>query len=310
MIRQKSPARAGAACGGRISRQSAAASVDSMELSCTAKGVTRGRPPPAGGEARADIVLAAIIGGEIDARAPPARPGRATACRAGPRSSGGRNRRPQTSAETGLPGRPRTRTGAAPIGEPAEHQRLARPHGDPPEIEAHPGGFQRRPGEVVLADRGAAERDDDVGGQVLRRAGSPPRSRAASSWTMPRSIAVAAEGSRRGRRRRARSRRRSGRGPVRPGRHQLVAGGDHRDHAAGGGPEGRHGPWRRRATTARKSSCVPARAGRRRRRNRARRGGCAGPAATPSRTRIAASPRLGVLLDQDRRRRPPEPARR
>ncbi len=42
-------------------------------------------------------------------------------------------------------------------------QRLPGPHGDLPEIEFEPLGFERRGDEVVFADRGAANRDKDIG---------------------------------------------------------------------------------------------------------------------------------------------------
>ena len=47
--------------------------------------------------------------------------------------------------------------------EPPVHQRLARPHGDAPEAEFHPGGDERLLHEVVVADRSPAERHQHVG---------------------------------------------------------------------------------------------------------------------------------------------------
>ena len=46
------------------------------------------------------------------------------------------------------------------------HQRLARPQGDAPEAELHALTRERRLHEVVLADRGAAERDEKIGAAV------------------------------------------------------------------------------------------------------------------------------------------------
>src|SRR3546814_3810624 len=45
----------------------------------------------------------------------------------------------------------------------AEHQRLARAHGDLPEIERHALAAQRLLHQVVLADRGAAGGEQQVG---------------------------------------------------------------------------------------------------------------------------------------------------
>ena len=58
-----------------------------------------------------------------------------------------------------MPGRPITRI--AP--EPAVHHRLARPHRDLPERHGDALGLQRPLDEVVVADRGAAGRDQDIG---------------------------------------------------------------------------------------------------------------------------------------------------
>ena len=65
-------------------------------------------------------------------------------------------------AETGLPGRPSTRL----PGESPKHQRLPRPHCDPPEIEGYAARSQRLLHEVMVADRRSAERHDDVGGKL------------------------------------------------------------------------------------------------------------------------------------------------
>ena len=63
-----------------------------------------------------------------------------------------RNTMAQTAEDTGLPGKPRT--GTAP--RRAEQQRLARPHGDLPEIQRHALTAERLLHKVVVADRSTA----------------------------------------------------------------------------------------------------------------------------------------------------------
>ena len=46
------------------------------------------------------------------------------------------------------------------------HHRLARPHRDPPERHRHAFGLERPLDEVVVADRGAAGGDEDIGAEV------------------------------------------------------------------------------------------------------------------------------------------------
>ena len=46
------------------------------------------------------------------------------------------------------------------------HHRLARPHRDPPERHRDALGLQRLLDQVVVADRGAAGRDEDIGAAV------------------------------------------------------------------------------------------------------------------------------------------------
>ena len=45
--------------------------------------------------------------------------------------------------------------------EPSVHDRLARPHREPPERDRHAFGLERRIDQVMVADRGAAGRDQD-----------------------------------------------------------------------------------------------------------------------------------------------------
>ena len=108
-MRQGSPARPGGACGGRMSRQSAAASVDSMELSCGRRGVTRGRPSAEAVERCPDVVLAGVVGGDVDAEERGLGHVAAAARRGGRRSAarGTPGRRPAPRPD--CPGRPRTR---------------------------------------------------------------------------------------------------------------------------------------------------------------------------------------------------------
>ena len=61
--------------------------------------------------------------------------------------------------ETGLPGSPKTRVAF----ELPEQHGLAGTDGDFPEIEAHARRFQCRAHEVVIADGGPADGDEDVG---------------------------------------------------------------------------------------------------------------------------------------------------
>ena len=155
-------------------------------------------------------------------------------------SIGTRNTRAQTSAETGLPGRPSTRAGqacrraaACPAAWRSSRSRAPCPRA------------QRGADQVVVADRGAADGDEDVGAAPPRRAAtrlsgvsaamprhhglaalSPRSARRAPSWNGGDDLIPAERGA---------------------GRHQLIAGGEDGDAAAGGGPEARHGSWRRRA---------------------------------------------------------------
>ncbi len=64
----------------------------------------------------------------------------------------------QTAEETGLPGRPRTGTGA----QAAEQERLAGPHRDLPEGELEATHAQRVLDQVVVADGGAAGGDEGI----------------------------------------------------------------------------------------------------------------------------------------------------
>ena len=50
--------------------------------------------------------------------------------------------------------------------QPSVHHRLARPHRDPPERHGDALGLQRALDEVVVADRGAAHGDQDIGAGV------------------------------------------------------------------------------------------------------------------------------------------------
>ena len=99
----------------------------------------------------------------------PAAPGASAAPRPrgrrGPASSGASSSRAVTIAEVGLPGRPMTSLPP----RPAEPDRLARLDRDLREDQLQPGRREHRLGEILLADRGAAGDDDQVG-----RSPAPP----------------------------------------------------------------------------------------------------------------------------------------
>ena len=67
-----------------------------------------------------------------------------------------------------MPGRPMHAHAA----QPAVHHRLARPHRDPPERHGDAFSLQRLLDEVVVADRGAAGGDQDIGAAVAGPADS------------------------------------------------------------------------------------------------------------------------------------------
>jgi hypothetical protein len=91
------------------------------------------------------------------------------------RSSGSRNRCAVTKAEAGLPGRPRITCDWC-ARAAADEDRLARLDPDPPEIDAGAHGFEGGAHEVVIADRGAAAGDHDVGlARGVERAASASR---------------------------------------------------------------------------------------------------------------------------------------
>ena len=64
-----------------------------------------------------------------------------------------------------MPGRPSSSI----VAEASVHQRLSGPQGHAPEAEIHALAAQGLLHEVVLADRGAAEGDEDVGARIPRR---------------------------------------------------------------------------------------------------------------------------------------------
>ena len=145
----------------------------------------------------------------------------------------------------------------APAGaEAAKEQGLSRPHGDLPEIELHALGAKRRADEVALANRGAADGDQDVGGAA--GAGERDQALRCRPWrcrdAWPRRLAPRPE-----RQARQGPRRRSGRGQARcraaPPRRRWQGS----RPSACGEREARHGSWRRRAQLARAPSRVPAR---------------------------------------------------
>ena len=264
-----SPAAAAGARTGRTISASAAASVASIEESCTAKGVRRPARRPRSTAARAHS---------------PARPSFSRHRRAEPRGrdAAARSASPSIARisgfrkmigadeapRPGLPGRPSTRmapsrpTISGLPGRMAIFQKSS----------AMPRRCQRRLHEVVVADRGAADR---------RRACRRPAARSTKaaiasrlSGAMPRSIALAAALAHEAPRGRRRSRRRSGPGPVVvAGRHELVAGGEDRDARPAADGQGGVAHRRGERDGARVEQRGPPAAARRRRGSRARRGG-------------------------------------
>ena len=101
-----------------------------------------------------------------------------------PLDGGDRNSRPVTIAETGLPGRP---ISGVPPSRPG-HQRLARAHRHPVEVERQAAGERGLLHQVEVADRGAAESDDQVGarGERRRRRRGSRRCRGRSAGAAPR----------------------------------------------------------------------------------------------------------------------------
>ena len=212
-------------------------------------------------------------------------------CNAGPQEDHGADQgRDRVARQARAPGRADT----------AEHQRLARPHGDLPEVELEPLLAQHALHQIVVADRGAAGGDEQVGaggavGHPARaRRGRPARCRDRSA------------------RRRRRARRRRGPRPLEltiwfgpsgsPGITtsspvaRMATRGLRRTVQPG------HGSSRRRGRCRARSARRPASRHRPRPRgNRGRRGGCSVPwARLPSTVRCARRRRLGVLLDDDR----------
>ena len=69
---------------------------------------------------------------------------------------------PQTIADTGLPGMPSMRIGP----ELPMHHRLAGAHRDAPEVQRHAVPHQRGLDKVMIANRRAADRHENIGARV------------------------------------------------------------------------------------------------------------------------------------------------
>ena len=208
---------------------------------------SRDRQGIAGGvEPRPQVVLPAVVRRAGRRRGSPARSGR-------PRPAGRRRARAAPAPGTGCrrrATRPDCRAGRAAASRRGGRASAAcRAASRSARSRASmPWRRERRLHEIVVADRGAAERDEDVGAGLARGAMrcverlervagdaeiDRPRRRPRST------IAATAD---------RRSRRRSGRGRrCSPGAHQLVAGGEDRDARPAPDRERRRGPWRRRA---------------------------------------------------------------
>ena len=293
MIRHGAPAISAGAFGARTSRQVARASADNWDEVLNRE---RGhhRRCAGIGDDRAHVVLAAVVGREVGAEH-----GRLGGVVDGAAEERGQQRTQEQDRAYQARDRVSGQAEHAGVADPAEHQRLARPHGDPPEIKRHALGLER------LADHGRGRRP-------RRRRASPARRRA-SSWRRRRRCrsprrrrrrcrgrGARRRGWRRRRRCPARSMRRSDRGrgwspgatsssPVEMMATPRLAA--HRDGAVPTAPASAISrmPRRRPAASSRSPSVKSRPAGRMLR-----------PAATASRAVRCRRVGLGVLLDQHR----------
>ena len=144
---------------GRITRHCACCIRNCIELSCLPKGVATSRPSPSRDNVGAQIILAIVVLGQIAA-------GDRTflaviailLAQHGPQRRADEDqrtdqRRDGIAGQADDPGR----------SDIAEHQRLARPHGDLPEVDRHALFAERCLHQIVIADRGAAGRDQQIG---------------------------------------------------------------------------------------------------------------------------------------------------
>ena len=310
-MRQGSPARPGGACGGRMSRQSAAASVDSIELSCGASGRDARQAVGGRGERRPDVVLAGVVGRDIDGEDARARSCRGAARRGGPRSAAAEKDEAADQRRDRIAGQAEDADGGAAAPGTTEHQRLAGAHGDLPEIER---ACRRRRAPSATRSWSPTEAPPRVTTTSAASATARRTTAAmapASSRTMPRSMRLAAGGGdQRGEAEGVGGDDLVGAG-QRAGRHQFVAGGDDGDARAAADRDGgvAHRGGERRARGSR--------GGRRRARRTspsaksrpARRTWRPGDRGLADADR-AVGQRLGVLLDQDRVGARRAPARR
>ena len=201
-----SPAARAGSCGGRTSSALASASTRSSELSCrgerrcSASRRRRARraracSAPAGRSPRA----ARRAGPGCAAGGSPGRPSI--------RSIAGRRKRCAVDERRDRVARQADERHAA---EAAGQQRLARPHGDAVEVDGEPVALGGRAHQVEVADRGAADRHDQVGALGERQRRGEALGGVAGDRQPPRRAAGRLD---QRLQRRRRSRRRSGRGP-------------------------------------------------------------------------------------------------
>ena len=149
---------AAGALGGRIMRQWASLKVRCMEESCLLKGVAVREPSAANFEPGADIILAAVVGVHGGAQAR--------------HGCGFFNWQALQAIEQGFQKQAGADEGGNGISWQAQdlllalaaiHEGFARAQGNFPEVNLDAGVFQCLLDEVMIADRGAARGDDDIG---------------------------------------------------------------------------------------------------------------------------------------------------
>ena len=185
MMRQASPAGAAGAPGARTISASARASVLTSEESWSGRGAASQRPVRVARQRRAHVILPDAVGGQGDREA---RGLARVGAGGGIAEQRAQQRAQEQHAADGGGGRIAGQAEHAHRADPPMHQRLAGPHRDAPEAELHAGVDERLLHQVVIADRGAAERHQHVGLEPSRAAGSCRASASGASRAMPRSI--------------------------------------------------------------------------------------------------------------------------
>ena len=193
--------------GARLIRQSARAKVASMELSWRGAGTASSRPSARQLDAGPQVVLAPVVGAERRAE----HRGHLRWRRIEPEQGADRGAHEQHGAHADgdrVAGQAKQRH----LVHPAEHQRLARAHGDLPEVQREPVLAEHAAHQIVLADRGAARwsprgrpraaaslasaRLSGRSRAIPRSSGSPPQCRtmAASATVLELTICAAPSG--------------------------------------------------------------------------------------------------------------------